>query len=295
VCPGMPDLQPITKALLAAWAFVAGASLGSFVNVVVARAPAGQSVVRPRSRCPRCLVPIAWFDNIPIASWVALRGRCRFCRTPISFRYPAVELTAGVLALLALSRHGPTGEAAVEVIFVMTLLALALIDLDSWLLPSAITWPLLAGGIAFSALGLAPAGSWQQSLWGAAVGFAAFAAISGIGSLVFRREALGFGDVWLLAGLGAFQGLRAILPVVLLASLQGTVVGLALAAVGRLPTGEAGSVDGTEKVRPTDDEETWVPPRNAVPFGPFLVAGSLEWLYLSDFLARLVPSLEIFR
>ena len=284
---------------LAGGALFLGASLGSFLNVVVARVPAGLSVVRPRSRCPRCLAPIAWYDNVPVLSWILLRARCRACRAPISARYPIVELLGAAAALLALRRHGLAGEAGAELAFVAVLLALALIDLDTWLLPNALTWPLLAGGLALSGLGVTPAGGLRLALYGAGVGFAVFAAIAFVGERVFRREAMGFGDVWLLAGLGAFLGVKALLPLVLLASLQGTLVGLALALLGRLPKGgsRAGSsAASTSTSIPTDgDDGDWVPPRNAVPFGPFLVAGALEWLYLGDRLARLVPSLEAFR
>jgi leader peptidase (prepilin peptidase)/N-methyltransferase len=290
--------------LLAAGALLIGASVGSFLNVVIARVPVGASIVHPRSRCPRCLAPIAWYDNVPVVSWLLLRARCRSCGAGISARYPLVELLGAAAALLALRRHGPSGAAAAELAFAAALLALAFIDLDTWLLPHALTWPLVAAGLALAAAGLTPAGSLSSSLAGAGIGFAAFAAVAAIGRKVFGREALGFGDVWLLAGLGAWLGARALLPVVLLASLQGTAVGLALAALGLLPKGEeaAPAADATSTPTPVpappgepDPDADWIPPRNAVPFGPFLVAGALEWLYLGALLARAVPTLEAFR
>jgi leader peptidase (prepilin peptidase)/N-methyltransferase len=297
-------------ALVDAGALALGASVGSFLNVVVARVPAGLSIVRPGSRCPRCLAPIAWYDNLPVLSWLALRARCRRCRAPISARYPLVELLGAAAALLALRRHGLSGAAAAELAFAATILALAFIDLDTWLLPHAITWPLIASGLALSAPGLTLAGSLGSSLLGAGIGFAAFAAVALVGKKAFGREALGFGDVWLLAGLGAWLGAKAILPLVLLASLQGTAVGLLLAALGRLPKGEAApspspspapreggkdAADGQSPLGGEGEEDGWLPPRNAVPFGPFLVAGALEWLYLADRLAQVVPGLEVFR
>ncbi len=216
------------------------------------------------------------------------------------------------VAVGSVRRHGLTADAAAEFAIVTVLLALALIDLDTWLLPNVLTWPLIAGAIALAAVGIGPAGSLRGSLLGGAIGFAAFATVSVVGERVFRREALGFGDVWLLAGLGAWLGVKALLPVVLLASIQGVLVGGPLALWGKLPGGavppepEPALPPGPESPAPAspgiadpsspiDPEDDWVPPRNAVPFGPFLVAAGLEWLYLAGPIARLVPTLEIFR
>lgn len=300
-------MPPRAEGLLALLALLLGAVLGSFANVVIARVPAGLSVVSPRSRCPRCLAPIAWYDNLPVLSWLLLRARCRGCRAPIAARYPLVELAVAAVALLALRRHGPSGAALAELGFSATLLALGLIDLDTWLLPNALTWPLLAGGLLCSALGATAAGSLSQAAWGAGVGFAVFALVAAAGKKLAGREAMGFGDVWLLAGLGAFLGVKALLPLVLLASLQGTVVGIGLGILGKLPKGgpsprpsppagerERSLPDGEGKGK-GEDEEDWTPPRNAVPFGPFLVAGALEWLYLGDRIVGWFPTLELFR
>lgn len=276
---------------IAAWAVVAGACVGSFLNVVVARLPAGQSIVRPRSRCPRCGESIAWYDNLPVVSWLLLRARCRRCRTPISARYPLVELLGAGTAGLAFARHGSTFFAPAEFGFVAILLALAFIDLDTWLLPNALTWPLLGLGLVAGALRISAAPGLGAALMGAVVGFAAFAIVALVGEKVFHREAMGFGDVWLLAGLGAFQGVAALLPVVLLASLQGSVVGLLLIALGK---GQPGPSPRPPDRAPSEEDD-WVPPKNAVPFGPFLVAGALEWLYLSGPLSAAVPALDIFR
>ncbi len=314
----MDAIPPALRPWVLAWAAVAGAAVGSFLNVVVARVPAGESVVHPRSRCPSCRTPIAWYDNVPVIAWILLRGRCRACGTRIALRYPLVELAVAGVAVVAVRRHGLTGTAAAEVGFVAVLLALALIDLDTWLLPNALTWPLIVGGIAVAAAGASPAGSLRSSLVGAGLGFASFAAVSVVGERVFRKEALGFGDVWLLAGLGAFLGVGALLPVVLLASIQGVAIGGTLALLGKLPGGKAESppppapgetaTTGPEATPAApgdpasagdpgtpDLEDDWVPPRHAVPFGPFLVAAALEWLYLSGTIAHVVPALEIFR
>ncbi|BDG09031.1 prepilin peptidase [Anaeromyxobacter paludicola] len=357
----------IAELLAALWVVALGAVVGSFLNVVIARVPAGESIVRPRSRCPRCGAGIAWYDNVPVLSWLLLRARCRRCRAPISIRYPVVEALGAGLAWLAFYRHGLSAEAAAEFAYAAVLLSLAFIDLDTWLLPNALTWPLILLGLAAAGLGLSAAPSFRSAAMGAAAGFVAFGAVSVIGEKVFHKEAMGFGDVWLLAGLGAWHGLAALLPVVLLASLQGSVVGLALIALGKgqpgpkpreaaggegalaappqpsPPGGEgelhgppagdavAASPPGCEREAPltseaplpggdeplfpppaergrvgdgaepdaepdaVDPDADWVPPKNAVPFGPFLVLAAFEWLYLSQPLSRLVPALGLFR
>ena len=297
----MSGIESAAQGLGHAVAFLFGAIVGSFLNVVVARVPAGESVVHPRSRCPACRTPIAWYDNVPVLSWILLRGRCRACRAGISIRYPLVEFLGGAAALVAVSRHGLSLPALAEFGFAATLLALSFIDLDTWLLPHVITVPLLLAGVELSALGLTAAPSFLSSLGGAAAGWLSFAAVSFVGEKVLKKEALGFGDVWLLGGIGAWVGLGGLLPVVLLASLQGTVIGLALIVIGRGQPGPepAPGPDpaATEpEVAPAPDPDAdWVPPRNAVPFGPFLAAGALEWLWLQGWLAGLVPMLSIFR
>lgn len=285
--------EPLRIAI-AAWAALVGAVVGSFLNVVIARLPAGESVVRPRSRCPGCGAPIAWYDNVPVLSWLVLRGRCRGCGQRISPRYVVVELLGAGAGLLAWTRHGLSGAAAAELVFVALLVALAFIDLATWLLPHALTWTLVGTGLVAAALGVAPAASLADSAAGAGAGFAAFALVAWIGKRLARKEAMGMGDVWLLAGLGAWLGLPALLPVVLLASIQGSVVGLLLVAVGKAQPGPAPAPPAPDGGRP-DEEDDWVPPRNAIPFGPFLVAGALEWLYLAAPLAAFVPALDVFR
>ena len=332
----------LPTALVAVWVALLGAVLGSFLNVVIARVPPGESIVRPGSRCPRCRAAIAWYDNVPVVSWLVLRGRCRACGAPIPVRYPAVELLGAVFALAAWWRHGLTAHAAAELVLADLLLALAFIDLDTWLLPHALTWPLIAAGLGAALLGVGPAPSPSSAASGAGAGFAAFALVAWAGEKVFRREALGFGDVWLLAGIGAWLGAGALLPVVMFAAVQGSIVGIALLALGRgepgpppsphteaplaapspadaspPPASPAAPIPGPPPAdaaapaatgpapaaaeagagaAPGDlGDQDWVPPRNAVPFGPFLAAAALEWLWLGDALARAVPAFRIFR
>lgn len=284
----MNALPDSLRWLAAGWSFAFGAVVGSFLNVVIYRVPAGESIVRPRSRCPGCLMPISWQDNVPVLSWILLRGRCRSCRASISWRYPLVELLGGGAALIAFSRHGLSPAALAEFGFAATLLALTFIDLDTWTLPHVITFPLLGAALLLSPLHLTPAATFVGSIAGGAAGWIGFAGVAFLGERLMKKEALGFGDVWLLAAIGAWLGLAPLLPVVLLASLQGTVVGVALILLGRAQTGEA-----VRDPAPADDDD-WVPPRNAVPFGPFLAAGALEWLWLQGWITKVVPSLKLF-
>jgi leader peptidase (prepilin peptidase)/N-methyltransferase len=284
------------------WVFCVGAVVGSFLNVVIARVPAGGSLVRPASRCPKCGAPIAWYDNIPLLSWIALRARCRRCGQPISARYPMVELIMAVLAVAIARQLGPTLTALGYFAFAATLVALAYIDLDTWLLPHQITWPLLAVGLASPLWnhGL----SWLSSLLGAAAGFGFFAAIAFFGEKVLRKEAMGWGDVWLLSGIGAWLGWQALLPVVLLSALQGSIVGIGLIALGRDPSKRNDhdhvhdhdhdhdhehehqhehEHEHQHDHEPADTE--WVPPKHAVPYGPFLSLAALEHLLAGNRLA----------
>jgi leader peptidase (prepilin peptidase)/N-methyltransferase len=309
--------EAIPAHLIAIWAALVGAVVGSFLNVVVARVPRGLSIVRPASRCPACGTPIRWYDNVPVVSWLLLRARCRACRARISVRYPVVELLGAAAALAAIWHRGPGLAALAEFVFAAFLVALAAIDLDTWLLPHSLTWPLATLGLVASAVGIAPARSLANSALGAGLGFMAFASVAVIGKWIARREALGFGDVWLLCGLGAWLGAAALVPVVLLASLQGTAVGLGLMLAGKAQTGERRAAVPPSDAPPADEEsappaeggpppapkenlepdqdQDWVPPRNAVPFGPFLALAAVEWLFLARPMARLFPALGLFR
>ena len=274
----MPEVARGMPFFFTLWVFATGAVVGSFLNVVIARVPKGQSIVRPASRCPRCEKPIAWYDNIPLVSWFALRARCRSCGLPISPRYPLVELLTAALAVAVLRHTGPTWAALGYFVFVSALIALAYIDLDTWLLPHQITWPLLALGL------LSPI--WNRAVTlkaaaiGAGAGFAAFAAIALVGERLLKRETMGWGDVWLLAAIGAWLGWSALLPVVLLSALQGAVVGTILIATRRDPQAPADPVPPAA----VSGDDDWVPPPHAVPFGPFLALAALEQLLIGALL-----------
>lgn len=269
---------------LLAFAFAFGAVVGSFLNVVIARVPAGLSIASPGSRCPRCAAPIAWYDNVPIVSWVLLRARCRGCALPISPRYPLVELLTGVLAVAVFKRFGATPAALGFFAFAAALVALAYIDLDTWLLPHEITWPLIGCGL------LSPLWSHdlgvRSSIAGAVCGFAVFSSITLFGEKILKRELMGWGDAFLLCAIGAWMGIGAILPVILLASIQGAAVGGILLAVRGKRPHEAPAAPPA----PADEgglDGDWTPPSHAVPFGPFLAIAALEQLLLGDALGAL--------
>jgi len=224
-----------------------GLCIGSFLNVCIHRLPRGLSVVRPRSACPRCGKPIAWHDNIPLASWLMLRGRCRSCGAPIAVRYPLVEAATGMLFVAALVVAGPTLEAAVTALLGAALLALILIDAGHQILPDAITLPAIAAGIALSPLRAAvapvaaerPAAALVHAIAAAALGYAipwalngayhGWQALRGVAG-PDREDGIGRGDYKLLAMIGAFLGVRLLLFTLFAGAVSGAAWGLTLMA-----------------------------------------------------------------
>jgi leader peptidase (prepilin peptidase)/N-methyltransferase len=264
--------------LLQAFALVLGLCLGSFLNVCIARMPEDRSVVSPPSHCPHCGGAIAWYDNIPILSWLLLRARCRACGHPIAATYPLIEASTGLLVLLCWRQAIPGVEQldaahialfAYQATFICMLVGLTFIDLDHYIIPDefsiyAVPVGILGAlGVGLLEPGLAP--SWSQSLVGALVGGGFLLAVAGIYWLIRREEGIGLGDVKLLAMIGAFLGaFPALFLVMLLASIIGSIVGIAhIVLQGR----------GL---------------RTAIPFGPFLALGALITLFFGDRLMRLL-------
>jgi leader peptidase (prepilin peptidase)/N-methyltransferase len=214
-------------------ALLLGLVVGSFANVCIHRLPLGLSVVRPPSRCPVCGALIKAYDNLPVLGFLLLGGRCRACRAPISWRYPAVEAANGLLWLALAYWHGPAPRTFVEMALVSALLVLSLIDLDHQLLPDVITLPGVALGLAASFLPGSPVTP-LEALLAASGGWLAFAAVAKAYEKTRGVEGLGQGDWKLAALLGAFLGWQKMLLTVLLASVAGTLVGLlAIALRGR--------------------------------------------------------------
>jgi leader peptidase (prepilin peptidase) / N-methyltransferase len=241
----MIDTLPPLFALVAAGAF--GAVVGSFLNVCIHRLPLGASIVWPSSACPHCKRELSWYENIPVASFLVLRARCRTCHAPISIRYPLIELLTSALFVSAWWLYGPGALLAARLVFGCVLIVLFAIDLEHHLLPNAITLPGIAVGFAFSFF--AEPG-WIGSLLGLLAGGGVLYLVAVAYFWVRHEEGLGMGDPKMLAMIGAFLGWKLTLVTLLLASLTGTVVGLGLMAAGR----------GTMKY--------------ALPFGCFLAVGA---------------------
>jgi leader peptidase (prepilin peptidase)/N-methyltransferase len=225
VVPAPPLQEPSLGFLLLATAF--GLIVGSFANVVIHRLPERRSVVWPGSCCPRCQQPIRAWDNVPVLSWLLLRGRCRACRARIAARYPIVELANGLLWLALAAVLGPTPRAFATMALVTALLVLSLIDLDHHLLPDAITKPGVVAGLTASFLPGSPVTP-MGALLAAAGGYLALGAVARLYRKTRGVEGLGQGDWKMMAMLGAFLGWERMLLTLLLATVAGTVVGLAL-------------------------------------------------------------------
>lgn len=234
-------------------AFMADKGIGSVpASTDTAPAPPAErfDLIAPRSRCPSCGHAIRWYENLPVVSWIALRGKCSQCRAPIGLRYPAVELaTAGLFAFCA-SRWGITPTGVAWSGFAAALLTLALIDWDTTLLPDDITLPLLWAGLIAAALHWTPV-PLPAALWGAVAGYLSLWSIYWVFKLLTGKEGMGYGDFKLFAALGAWFGWEALVPLILVASIVGAVVGIGMKLRSSLREG------------------------GYVPFGPFLAAAGL--------------------
>jgi leader peptidase (prepilin peptidase)/N-methyltransferase len=209
----------MTAPVWAPWlVLLMGLSIGSFLNVVIYRLPRRQSLVWPGSLCPECRKPIAWHDNVPVVGWLILRGRCRACRARIDIRYPLVEAAAGGLFLLHLYVLGWHPILIPRLLFASAMVALFVIDLDHKLLPNAITLPGIAAGLAFS-LFLPP--GFVDAAIGALIGYGSLWLVGTAWELLRKQEAMGGGDLKMLAMIGAFLGWKGVIVTFMLAFLIG--------------------------------------------------------------------------
>ncbi|MEN8140316.1 MAG: prepilin peptidase [Thermodesulfobacteriota bacterium] len=238
------------------FAFVLGALVGSFLNVVILRLPAkGSSIVFPASHCPHCQTPLAWFDNIPVLSFLILKGRCRSCHASISWQYPLVEMAMALLSLALAYRFGLGPAFFIYFVYVAALLAIIVIDLYHQIIPDVISLPGIILGLAASfAL---PGLNWLASLLGILIGGGIFYAIALGYYLITKRQGMGGGDIKLLAMIGAFQGWQAIPFVIFASSLLGTFIGLG----AMIKQGKGG--------------------QTKIPYGPFLASAALLYLFFS--------------
>ena len=274
---------------MTAFVVVVGLIVGSFLNVCIVRWPAGESVVRPRSRCPRCARPVAWHENIPVLSWLALRARCRGCAAPISPQYPLVELATAACWLGAWLAFGPTAAALRVALAATLLLGIAVTDLRYYLIPDGftVTGLLLALGAAIAgalsgAGGPFAAGPFAgpgDALLGACVGAGAIAIIGWLGEVALGREAMGQGDMTLMAFVGALVGpLRSFVTIFVAAFLASAIFLVVVAPV--------------VWVRARRRGESFALPM--VPFGVFLAPAALLALLWGErviawYLAQLGP------
>jgi leader peptidase (prepilin peptidase)/N-methyltransferase len=208
--------------LLAVAAAVAGLCVGSFLNVCILRLPKEQSLISPPSTCPQCGQRIAWYDNIPLVSWIALRGKCRRCGNAISAQYPLIEALVGALWLAAYLKYGVSVHALAGALFCTILLGIGITDARHYLIPDEFTWGGLGIGLALSLVG-----GWQgflQAVIGAAVGFGLLYAVGAAGRWLFKEEAMGGGDIKMMAMVGSFVGWKGVLLTIFAGALLGTLI-----------------------------------------------------------------------
>lgn len=266
---------------------ILGLLIGSFLNVVILRLPARMEwewrqeaqaflemeqtpapkplgLVVESSRCPKCGHQLSWWENLPLVSYLLLRGKCRGCKTPISCQYPLVEALTGGLFLACGLAFGPSYYLLASLAFVGLLVAAAGIDFRTTLLPDSLVYPLLWIGLAVAALGIPGAVTTQQSIWGALAGYLSLWSVYWLFKLLTGKEGMGHGDFKLLAALGAWCGASSLLSIVLISTIVGAIIGgLAIAIQGR-------------------DRAT------QFPFGPYLaIAGLVEFFWRGGMLAWL--------
>ncbi len=286
-------LQVLLSPAAGVFAFIWGLLWGSFANVVIYRVPNGLSVLRPRSRCSACETPIASYDNIPVISYLLLRGKCRHCGEPYALRYLMVELLAGVLSFAVYMKMvyvplvaGGGAQVVTWLLwfaFGLCLLIITYIDLDYWIIPDVIVLPMAGLGVVLALwqpqwLGI----PWTEALLAGGLGYGMFAGIR----LLYLKwrgiEALGLGDAKLLLMVGAFCGLPGLVWTVGAGAVQGLVVSVPLLLMGRgVANSDLHEVHGDDPELGEEDPDGGVTGRR-VPFGPFLAVAALEFVLLRD-------------
>ena len=241
---------------------VLGAAIGSFLNVLIHRLPEEQSIVFPASRCPRCGRAIRFYDNIPVLSYILLRGRCRDCGEKIALRYPLVEAITAAFSLLLFWKYGVTFQWVFSFAFVCALIVITFIDLDHQIIPDVISLPGIP--IFFLAAVFVMKLRFLDAFLGFLIGGGVLYGIAFVYELLTKREGMGGGDIKLLAMIGAFLGWQSLLFVLLFSSLLGAVVGIAV----MLAKGQD--------------------MKYAVPFGPFLSAAAAAYIFIGDAVMRLI-------
>jgi len=249
--------------MLTLFSLLFGLILGSFINVCIHRIPRKESLVRPPSACPQCNKRIRFYDNIPLISYVILRGKCRFCKKPIPLRYPVVELLTGLLSVALFVKYGLTAHYLLYFLFSASLVTVTFIDLRHKIIPDVISLPGILMGLAAVSLFRLNGLSWKDSLIGMIIGGGLLYLIGVSYEWIRKKEGMGMGDVKLLAMIGAWMGYMALPYIILLSSLTGIILG-------------GGSLLLTKKDL-----------GQRIPFGPFLVLGTLMTLFFEAELKNL--------
>ena len=267
--PFIPELMPFWYVM----SFILGTCIGSFLNVVIYRVPAEMSLSTPASHCPKCKKDIPWYLNIPLMSWLLLRGKCANCGCSIPIRYFLVELLVGILFLLVFAKvifcHEPIEILIVYFGLTMLVVTTVFIDLEHQIIPDKTTYPaMILGLVAAAAFPVIwNTGSHWRALLQSAICFAAsgglLALFAIIGSKIFKRDALGWGDVKYIAAIGACLGGRAAYFTLLFGALSGSIVGIVLMAVKKKDF------------------------KGAIPFGPFLASGTYLWILFDNEIIKL--------
>jgi len=241
-------------------AFLLGLIIGSFLNVCIARLPKDESIVFPPSRCPKCLAPIKPYDNLPVLSYLLLRGRCRSCEAPISVQYPFVELLTGVITAVFVARWwGQPGWLGVSLLAAYVLIVVSVIDFETMLISDAFSLALFVLGIGGSFFNPFFEGGWGSRLASSAIGAAAGGGfiwgLALLGKKIYKKDAVGEGDIFLMGGIGALCGWEGVLTAIIMASFFGSVYGVSLLLLKRADR------------------------MSHMPFGPFLALGAVINLY----------------
>jgi len=265
----------ILNTILSVFALAFGGVIGSFLNVCVYRIPRNESIINPGSHCPKCNNPIAWYDNIPVISWLALGAQCRHCKEPISWQYPLVESITATLFLLVYWRFGLVVATPVYMLLAAALVLVTFVDLTDWTIPDQVTIPGIVIGLGCSLIAMFFPNSGLRiehihsdiavidSVLGIVAGGASLYLLDKLTVLLLQKRGMGLGDVKLLAMLGAFTGWKGVILILIISSFVGSLVGIAVVAI--------------QRYRGTDDRDHYLP------FGPYLsLAGFIVVLFGAD-------------
>ena len=250
----------MTELLLYVYVFIFGLCIGSFLNVCIYRLPEGTFLKTHRSECPVCGEMIHFYDNIPVVSYLLLKGRCRYCNTPISIRYPLVELVTGVVAVSTYMKFGPSLEALIYFMFIAALIVVIYIDIDHKIIPNVITLPgIPIGFIASFAL---TSITMEESIIGIIAGGGSLLSVAWVYRMITKRDGMGGGDIKLLAMIGAVIGWKGVIFTIYSASVAGTLVGLPVILLKNKNF------------------------RLKIPFGPFLSMGAISYIFFGEAVIR---------